>query len=100
MIPLCLASSLAGVWFYLMGTKGRFLEKLALTLTLSGGISNVYDRLVRGYVVDYFCVKWKALKRVVLNLGDVCIFVGAGLMLAAGLLNMIKDIRRKDDETV
>lgn len=99
-IPLCMASSLAGVWVYLMGTRGRFLEKLAVTLTLAGGISNVYDRLVRGYVVDYFCVKWKALKRVVLNLGDVCIFMGAGLMFAAALINMVKDIRRKNDETV
>ena len=99
-IPLCLTSGIGGAWFYLMGTKGRILEKLALTLTLAGGISNLYDRMTRGYVVDYFCIKWKALKRVVLNLGDLCIFAGAVLTMAAVVIGLIKDSRRKKNETV
>ena len=63
-----------------MGTRGRILEKLALTLTLAGGVSNLYDRMKRGYVVDYFSFQWKALKKVVFNLGDLFIFAGAFLM--------------------
>lgn len=93
LVPLCLASGIAGAWTYLMGTKGRFMEKLALTLTLAGGISNIYDRMVRGYVVDYFSIRWKALKKVVLNLGDLFVFAGAVLVVILGLFESIKDWR-------
>ena len=51
LVPLCVTSAFAGAWAYLMGTRGRILEKLALTLTLAGGVSNLYDRMKRGYNV-------------------------------------------------
>lgn len=79
LVPLCMESALAGVWVYLMGKKGKFLEKTALTLTLAGGASNLYDRFCRGYVVDYFSIQWKLFKKVVFNLGDIFIFLGAAL---------------------
>ena len=47
----------------MIGKKGRVLEKTALTLVLAGGASNLYDRLKRGYVVDYFSIQWKKLKK-------------------------------------
>lgn len=94
-VPLCITSALAGVWIGLMGTRGRFLEKLAITLSLAGGISNLYDRMKRGYVVDYFSIRWKALKRVVLNIGDVCIFAGTALFVISqatdAVISMIKE---------
>lgn len=94
-VPLYLNSGLAGIWLYLMGMKGRVLEKLAVTLVLAGGISNLYDRMKRGYVVDYFSIQWKFLKKLVFNLGDIFIFLGSGMMLAAGLADAMKDTRRK-----
>ena len=102
LVPLCVTSAFAGAWAYLMGTRGRILEKLALTLTLAGGVSNLYDRMKRGYVVDYFSFQWKALKTVVFNLGDLFIFAGAFLMAAgtaAGFLkDLIKDLYWKTEE--
>lgn len=94
-VPLYLTSGLAGIWFYLMGTKGRMLEKLAVTFTLAGGISNLYDRMKRGYVVDYFSFEWKFLKKLVFNLGDMFIFLGSGLMLLGSLIDAVKNGRRK-----
>ena len=94
-IPLYLNSGLAGIRFYLMGTKGRILEKLAVTLTLAGGISNLYDRMKRGYVVDYFSFEWKFLKKLVFNLGDLFIYLGSVMMLIASLIDALKDVRRK-----
>ncbi len=98
LVPLCFASGIAGAWTYLMGLRGRFMEKLALTLTLAGGISNVYDRMTRGYVVDYFSIRWKGLKKVVLNLGDLFIFTGAVLVAALGFLKSVKDWRDSSSE--
>ena len=49
-------------------------------MVLGGGLSNVYDRLKYGYVVDYFIINYKKLKKVILNVADVFIFIGAFLI--------------------
>lgn len=95
LLPLCATSGIAGIWVYLMKTEGRLMEKLALTLTLAGGASNLYDRLKRGYVVDYFSIQWKELKKVAFNLGDIFILTGAALMLLQDFLGLFKGKRKK-----
>ena len=30
---------------------------------MGGALSNLYDRVMRGYVVDYFTIEWKSLKK-------------------------------------
>lgn len=89
-VPLCITSALAGIWTYVMGKPGRFAEKLGLTLALAGGASNLYDRMKRGYVVDYFSIQWKGLKKVVFNLGDMFILLGAVLTAAVGIFDAVK----------
>lgn len=63
------------------GMAGKGLLKWGLSLMLGGAYSNTYDRLVRKYVVDYvsFPVPVKRLRRIVFNIGDFCIMVGAML---------------------
>lgn len=92
MIPLCMWSAIAGAWAYVIGKKGKIVEKTALTLVLAGGASNLYDRIKRGYVVDYFSIQWKNLKKVVLNLGDIFIFAGSMMFAAAQLLGEIREM--------
>lgn len=94
LIPLCVTSAIAGAWASLMGTRGRILDKLAFTLVLAGGVSNLFDRMMRGYVVDYFSIQWKALKKVVLNLGDVFIFAGSVLLVCKAVFALIKEAVR------
>ena len=64
-------------------SKENLLQKAGLTFILGGALSNVYDRLKRGYVVDYiaFNVKNKKAKAVTYNLGDFAIFGGTFLLL-------------------
>lgn len=59
--------------------KGNGLLKAGLSLLLGGAFSNTYDRLYRRYVVDYFSFRTgiKALDRVVFNLADFAIMIGA-----------------------
>jgi len=66
--------------------KGRLLEKLGCAIALGGAFSNMYDRVVRGYVVDYmgFKTKWKKLNKLTFNLGDFCIFIGAFIVFLFG----------------
>ena len=59
--------------------KGKHLLKLGLSLLLGGAFSNTYDRLSRDYVIDYFsfCSPFPKLNRVVFNISDFCIIIGA-----------------------
>ena len=83
LIPVCVTSAVAGVWAYILNTRGRLLEKLSLTLVLAGGISNLLDRLRFGYVIDYVSIQWKALKKVVFNLADLFILIGCITLVAS-----------------
>lgn len=71
------------VWEFvkLLFTKGAFMAKLGLSMVLGGGMSNFYDRKSSGYVTDYFSfgVKNKKLRKIVFNLSDMFIFIGAAI---------------------
>ena len=53
--------------------------KTGIALMLGGALSNTYDRLIRKYVVDYFSfnTKWIRLKKIVFNISDFFIMLGA-----------------------
>ena len=74
-------------FYRLLRHPGKNLEKAAGAFVIGGGASNLADRLFRGYVVDYFSfnVKWEKLRRLVFNLSDIFVIMGALLSLAAGL---------------
>jgi signal peptidase II len=70
--------------------KGNKIFKLGLSLVLGGAISNVSDRFLRGYVVDYFsfnCKKLQKLKNIIFNLADIAIFVGSLLILLSSVFS-------------
>lgn len=71
----------------LLTRKGVGTLKLGLSLVLGGALSNIYDRLVRKYVIDYFSfgVKWKKIANIVFNLSDLFIFIGSFLIMIAQL---------------
>lgn len=84
------SATLLGVILMIFGAllpkKGSHLMKFAMSLILGGALSNVYDRFTRGYVVDYFSFKW--LKKIVFNISDICIFIGAALV---AIISILKD---------
>lgn len=55
--------------------KGKNMLKLGLSFMLGGASSNVYDRIHRGYVVDYFSFSF--FDKVVFNISDFFIFIGS-----------------------
>lgn len=72
------------VFFFLtLLGKGNRILKLGLSLLLGGAFSNTYDRLSRGYVVDYFsfCSPFKKLNQIVFNLSDFCIIIGSLILV-------------------
>ena len=66
-----------------LGQKGNGLLKTGLAFLLGGAFSNTYDRLSRKYVVDYMSLRTgvQAVDRVVFNFADMCILIGALILL-------------------
>lgn len=76
-----------GILWYLCFKKKKNLGiMLALSLLVGGGASNLFDRVTKGYVVDYFSFRtpWKKLNQVVFNISDLCIFLGGLLLVLFG----------------
>ncbi|WMJ90182.1 signal peptidase II [Anaerocolumna sp. MB42-C2] len=77
-ITVALVGVLIFLFAMLLPKKGNRVLKFALALILGGALSNVHDRLIRGYVVDYFSFKF--LKKIIFNISDICIFLGSALI--------------------
>ncbi len=80
-ISVILSVALSILFACTLGMAGKGLLKWGLTLMLGGAFSNTYDRLKRRYVVDYvsFNVPFEGLRRIIFNIGDFCIMIGAML---------------------
>jgi len=96
------AASGMGVLLYdawLLLKKGKWFRKLGMVFVTAGAVSNIYDRLARGKVIDYFGVKSKSrfLSDLTANLADIYVTVGALIItvcdLGCGRKN--KEIGRK-----
>ena len=78
-ISMVFTSAIAILFLFTLFRKGNRILKLGLAFLLGGAFSNTYDRLSRNYVVDYFsfCSPWESLNRIVFNISDFCIILGA-----------------------
>jgi signal peptidase II len=58
-----------------------------MAILAGGGLSNLFDRYTKGYVVDYLRFPFgpKKLRRIIFNVSDFFVFMGA-LLTAAGEL--------------
>lgn len=87
-----ISTTLLGIIFlvfaFILPKKDNRILKLALSLILGGALSNVYDRVKKGYVVDYFSFNYKGLKKIIFNISDICIIIGAVII---AILSFIKD---------
>lgn len=63
-VPLVFTSAVTGVFFWLLTRKSRLIDKLGFSLVTAGALSNLFDRVKRGYVVDYFSFQFGWLKKV------------------------------------
>ena len=80
----------------LFSKKGKW-KFAGTSLMLSGAVSNLYDRLKRGYVVDYigFEAADPQIRKITFNLGDFCLMGGAAVVAAAAATAEIGKTIRK-----
>lgn len=82
-LNILLMSGLSIFFIKVLLTSKNVLEKISVSMLLAGGLNNLWDRIKRGYVVDYFSFnsRFKKLKSIVFNISDFFIFIGAILLL-------------------
>lgn len=75
--------------------KSKFLNA-SLVLVISGGLGNLIDRVFYGYVIDF--IEPLFIEFAVFNFADCCITVGAFMIIAYEIYEVISE-RRKKAET-
>lgn len=75
----------------LLSKKYEFtnLMRLAYSLILAGGITNLIDRLFRGYVIDYIDIN-ELFYYPVFNIADICIIVGITIIIITVITKTLK----------
>ncbi len=85
-----IAIVLLGAYLYLGKTQGVLYE-IGLTMVVAGGIGNMIDRLALGYVVDF--IDFRLINFAVFNGADSFVCVGAGFLILALVLDIIKEFK-------
>ena len=73
---------------YIKKEKMPWMEALSLSLIVGGGIGNMIDRIILGYVVDM--IDFRLINFAVFNVADSFVCVGAGLLALHLLLPFFK----------
>ena len=77
------AAIILGFCWYMYKTLMKSMALGACLMILSGAVSNFYDRLHFGGVVDFILLYWGDWWFPIFNMADVFIFIGACLLLYA-----------------
>ena len=94
--PLAMAALTAAITMALamMALRPRNpWEAAGFALAVGGSLGNILDRLRQGAVTDFLDVYWQEWHWPTLNVADVAITIGAGLMLIPAL----PALRKKDE---
>lgn len=92
MIP---AALLIGMFLFIIRKSfqdepGLFLQLLALSLVLSGGIGNLIDRIGQGFVVDFMLIDTGFARTGIFNVADMLIVIGTVLLFYAAIANALR----------
>lgn len=77
--------------------KNSLLLRSSLLLILSGGIGNLIDRVLNGCVVDY--INPLFINFAVFNFADICVCVGAALLVLYVLLSDSEEKKTNEKDT-
>lgn len=79
---LVLTLAMTLLFILTLSKHGNKMLKMGLSLLLGGAFCNTYDRIKKGYVVDYvsFPKAPGKLKHIVFNISDFAIVIGAVLI--------------------
>ena len=89
MVLSVIGISAVAVYLYLY--QKTTLGRIALSLIIAGGIGNMIDRTMLGYVVDM--IDCRFINFAVFNVADSFVCIGAGLMILYLIVLTVKEIK-------
>lgn len=84
-----------GLYLYL-GMCENKLYWISVAMVVSGGIGNMIDRIALGYVVDF--IDFTLIDFAVFNGADSFVCVGAGMLVLALVLDIVREAKEKKSE--
>ena len=89
LISTLLIVALAGYLY--LGKCPNLLYSISISMIIGGGIGNMIDRVYLGYVIDF--IDFTLIDFAIFNIADSFVCVGAGLLVLALLLDIIKEAK-------
>jgi signal peptidase II len=93
-IVICFVSYL---WWSTSST--RWISRFGFALIIGGAIGNLIDRILHGYVIDYFLFHLPSWSFAVFNLADAYISIGAALVVVEEIFVWRRDRRTGGGQT-
>ena len=87
---------IAMLGYLYLGHSATKLEAWGVSMLVSGGIGNMIDRTALGYVVDF--IDFRLINFAVFNGADSFVCVGAGVLVLALILEVIKETKNQTKE--
>lgn len=86
-----------GIGIYLIKNHKEFSmwTSIAMMLILAGAIGNLYDRVFRGFVVDF--VDFRGIWQYIFNIADSYINIGAGMIILETLFKKNYNTELKEE---
>ena len=79
------------VIFYMLMKSTNNMEKWGLTAIIAGALSNISDRTLNGYVIDFISLHYKDFYWPAFNFADIYISVGICVIV----LHLLKDSNKR-----
>ena len=84
--------AIIGLTIYLFGfSKDTKWVKIGLAMIIGGGIGNMIDRLLLGYVIDF--IDFTLINFAVFNVADSFVTVGAGMLIAYYVRDFVLELK-------
>ena len=80
------------VYLFRFRPESRWMQ-VSMAMIIGGGIGNMIDRILLGYVVDF--IDFTLINFAVFNIADSFVCVGAGIMILCLVLDLIKEIKQE-----
>ena len=80
-----------GVILYMLMKSTNHMEKWGLTAIIAGALSNIADRTLNGYVIDFIYFHYKDFFWPAFNFADIYISVGICVIV----LHLLRDLNKR-----
>ena len=85
---------ITGLIYYMMMQAKNKMEKIGLLIIIAGALSNIFDRAMNGYVIDFIYLHYKDFYWPAFNFADIYISCGVFIIMFKLLMDLHKRLSK------